>query len=130
MNSQRTRAAFWRRAPLAAAVIALGTGCGGSNDAPKTPLSDLSSQPAADERRMPHDALIALDSGNALYRLKKYADALVQYRLAAKRAPDDGAAYFGIYMVADVTKNRPLLDSTVATLKAKGMSPPMGAHPK
>lgn len=78
---------------------------------------------------LPADARVALDSGNALYRTKQYAAALVQYRLTAKRAPGDPTAYYGIYMVAEATKNRLLADTASAALTARGAMAPM-PHPQ
>jgi hypothetical protein len=138
-NTVRAIRHLQRQTALVAALMMLMTACRAGNEAPKTPLSELSAQAAAGTTSgsqggggaanpLPRDALIALDSGNALYRLKKYSDALVQYRLATKRAPDDASGYFGIYMVADATKNRPLLDSAVVALQARGMTVPAGVH--
>ncbi|CAN5488451.1 hypothetical protein BH09GEM1_BH09GEM1_10730 [soil metagenome] len=47
----------------------------------------------------------ALDTGNALYRKKQYAAALIHYREAAELAPQHAAPFFGIYMVARATGN-------------------------
>lgn len=126
------------RCPLVilAATTLLMVACGGGKEPPKTPLSEGSTpsgpgptvHPTGDTRDLPLGARIALDSGNALYRAKRYAEALTQYRLAAKHAPEDAAAYFGWYMVAEATKNKPLADSASAAIRARGMMAPTGPH--
>jgi Flp pilus assembly protein TadD len=67
---------------------------------------------------MGNDAKTALDSGNILYRAKAYDEALVQYRRSAELAPTEAAPLLGILMVADVTKNAKLADSTRARMRA------------
>jgi Flp pilus assembly protein TadD len=64
------------------------------------------------------EAKTALDSGNILFRAKAYDRALVQYRRTAQLAPNEAAPLLGILMVADVTKNAKLADSTLARLRA------------
>jgi hypothetical protein len=107
---------------FAAAATILG--CGGSNrEAPKIPLGEA--QPgstgasgAATPRAMGGEAVTALDSGNILYRAKAYDRALLQYRRSAQLAPTESAPLLGILMVADVTKNAKLADSTLARMRA------------
>lgn len=119
-----------------AAMTTLIVACGRGNELPKTPLSVGSMSPGAppasrmtgDTRDLPLGARVALDSGNALFRAKRYPEALAQYRLATKRAPDDAAAYFGIYMVASATKEQALADSALAAMRARGMAAPAGPH--
>jgi hypothetical protein len=115
------------------------TACGRGNEAPKTQATTSAiaaaiapSRPSAgadSSPDLPADARASLDSGNALYRAKRYADALVQYRLTARRAPGDPTAYYGIYMVAEATKNRALADTASAALTARGAMAPM-PHPQ
>ena len=118
---------------VAAGMTALGA-CSSGKDAPKTPLAEFMAQPSrsapveAGVPDLPAAAHVPLDSGNALYRAKRYAEALAQYRLVAKLAPNDGAGYFGMYMIADVTRNRPLADSAMAALQARNMLPPSAPH--
>lgn len=64
-------------------------------------------------------AQAALDSGNALYRAKKYELALVQYRLAAKIAPANAAPYYGIGMVATQLGNKALADSAMQAVSQR-----------
>jgi hypothetical protein len=71
------------------------------------------------------EAKVALDSGNALFRKKAYTAALAQYRLASMRSPRHAAPYFGIYMVAQATKNTKLADSALANIRANNGVPPM-----
>lgn len=99
-------------------------GCSGSNrEAPKTPLGQaqpgsMGASSAATPGAMGDEAKTALDSGNILYRAKAYDRALVQYRRAAQLAPTEPAPLLGILMVADVTKNAKLADSTLARMRA------------
>jgi len=119
-----------------AAMTALIVACGRGKEPPKTPLSEGSvsvgapppSSMTGDTRDLPLDAGVALDSGNALFRAKRYPEALAQYRVATRRAPDDAAAYFGIYMVASATKNQTLADTALAAMRARGMTAPAGPH--
>ena len=94
------------------------------SNAPKVPLSSMAKDSTPQLVASAH-ALIgpaakaALDSGNALYRLKKYPQALAQYRLAADRAPQHAAPLFGIYMVARATSNPALADSAMAGIRLR-----------
>jgi hypothetical protein len=120
---------------LVAAMIAA---CGRGAETPRTAATTSAisaaiapakaSDTADTSPELPADARVSLDSGNALYRAKRYADALVQYRLTARRAPGDPTAYYGIYMVAEATKNRALADTASAALTARGALAPM-PHP-
>jgi hypothetical protein len=123
----------------AVAATALLAACGKGDHPRLVPLSEFGARttPRPDSAStgapiapdvLPADARVAIDSGNALYRGKRYADALAQYRRAATSAPHDATPYFGIYMVANVTKNRPLLDSAATALRARGMMEPAGTH--
>ena len=97
-------------------------GCGGSNrDAPKTPLdqSDPGSMgsAAASPGAIGGEAKVALDSANMLFRAKAYDRALAEYRRSARLAPSELAPLLGILMVADVTKNTMLADSTMPRIR-------------
>lgn len=99
----------------AAGVLA----CGGS-DAPKTPLSEKSSQgvaPSEPAGVVTGEAKLALDSGNMLFRAKAYAGALSQYRRSAELAPTQLAPLLGIMMVADVTKDSKLSEETLPRIR-------------
>ncbi len=99
-------------------------GCSGSSrEAPKIPLNQAQSggmdtSSAATPGPMGEEARISLDSGNILYRAKAYDRALVQYQHSARLAPTESAPLVGILMVADVTKNAKLADSTLARMRA------------
>ena len=105
---------------IAAALVA----CSDVNPAPKIPLgrrAEHAASAAAAVAAVPinANALVALDSGNALFRRKAYAAALVQYRVAAQRAPEHAAPLFGVYMVARATNDTRLADSALAGIKAR-----------
>lgn len=106
---------------LAAAVTIWG--CGGSNrEAPKIPLDQanpgsIGTSGVATPGAMGGEAKTALDSGNMLFRAKAYNRALVQYRRSARLAPTELAPLLGILMVADVTKNAKLADSTLPRMR-------------
>ena len=103
---------------IAAALVA----CSDVNPAPKIPLGRRAEHAAAAAvAAVPinANALVALDSGNALFRRKAYAAALVQYRVAAQRAPEHAAPLFGVYMVARATNDTRLADSALAGIKAR-----------
>jgi alkanesulfonate monooxygenase SsuD/methylene tetrahydromethanopterin reductase-like flavin-dependent oxidoreductase (luciferase family) len=69
-----------------------------------------------------------VDSGNVLYRARRYPEALVQYRRTVERSPDDVTGYFGVYMVAVATNDHALADSALVKLKSMGMTEPVGPH--
>ena len=100
---------------LAAAVTIWG--CGGS-EAPKIPLGQANAgSTGSTSGAIGGDAKSALDSGNTLFRAKSYDRALAQYRRSAQLAPTELAPLFGILMVADVTKNAKLAESTRARMR-------------
>ena len=105
-----------------AAAITIG-GCSGSNrEAPKIPLDQIQRESmgasgATTPGAMGGEAKTALDSGNILFRAKAYDRALVQYRRSAELGPTESAPLLGILMVADVTKNTKLADSTLARMR-------------
>ena len=130
MNSSFPRQRALMMAALAATVLA-SAGCSTSNDAPKVPLGQRTQAestqviaPAAHAVIGPR-AKAALDSGNALYRKKQYAAALVYYRQASELAPQHAAPFFGIYMVARATDNKAMADSALADIRVRnGPLPP------
>lgn len=116
-------------------TVALILACGSQPEASKASASPppahprpQSTSPADTTPDLPPAARVALDSGNALFRAKRYAEALAQYRLTAQRSPGDPTAYMGVYMVADATKNRALADSAIAILHAMGIVASSGPH--
>ena len=121
-------------AALAASAV---IGCDpGGDRAPKVPLAQArESSPQASPltvegapAALSVDAKAALDSGNALFRKKAYAEALAMYRRSANRAPEHPAPPFGIYMVARALNNVALADSALADIKARGGTPDASPH--
>jgi hypothetical protein len=112
------------RCALLLAVLAIGGCRADSDEPPKLPLGhpELSGPGAATGNPAPAlaaAAQAALDSGNALYKAKAYAAALVQYRRAATLAPEHEAPLFGIVMVATATNDRALADSAGAVMRTR-----------
>lgn len=68
-------------------------------------------------------ARAALDAGNAAFRAKNYSLALRHYRAAAASAPAQAAPWFGIYMIAQATGNKPLADSANAEVQRRTADP-------
>lgn len=106
---------------LAAAVAVAVWGCG-NRDAPKTPLDQsdprsIGTSAAGASGAIGGEAKVALDSANVLFRAKAYDRALAQYRRSARLAPTELAPLLGILMVADVTKNTVLADSTMPRIR-------------
>lgn len=113
-----------------AVMLSVVWACAGSGEATPRPSDDsviiavaAANAPARNDPwgDLSPEAHAALDSGNASFRAKRYADALAQYRLTAKRAPGDPTALLGMYMVAQATKDARLGDSVIAVLRAMGM---------
>jgi hypothetical protein len=110
------------------AIVALvAQSCGPSADsAPRVPLSanaPMNATTAAPgtapgSTPLPPRARIALDSGNAQLRAKRYDDALASYRVAVKEAPGHVAPEFGVYMVAKRQGNNVLADSALRIINA------------
>jgi hypothetical protein len=121
------------RAPRAVILAVLGAvlACGRGNDAPQVPLAqaaeDSVRQVEAAHAILGPGAKAALDSGNVLYRARKYPAALAEYRVAADLAPQHPAPLFGVYMVAQATGNTGLADSAMAEIKKR--SGPTAAAP-
>lgn len=96
--------------------------CTTRKEAPKVALGEAaaaqadSSNPHAD--RLPPAARAAIDLANAQFRAGKYDEALKSYREAATASPDNSAAYFGIYMVAQKQGNKALADSALKVIQA------------
>jgi hypothetical protein len=106
--------------------------CTGRQEAPKVPLAGTSPADSAREVEAAHGiigpaAKTALDSGNALFRKKAYAAALVQYRQASALAPQHAAPLFGIYMVARATNDLAMADTALAGIRQR--NGPMIAAP-
>ena len=128
---------------IAACVGAcLVTACSDGSAPPKVPLGERTPAPAmlpggtasaAPMAPLPPappinaDARAPLDSGNALFRRKAYGAALAQYRIAAQRAPEHAAPFFGIYMAAQALNNPRLADSALAGIKARQGAPATGS---
>ncbi len=120
---------------LGRAIVVLATaaafGCSKS-DAPKIPLSSTSTADSVRAAASAH-ALIgpaaktALDSGNAAFRKKSYADALTHYRSASMLAPQHAAPFFGIYMVARAMNDTVLADSALSDIRRR--NGPLAAVP-
>ncbi|MEO8622039.1 MAG: hypothetical protein ABI625_13300 [bacterium] len=104
----------------AAAVLA----CTTREESPKVPLGQATVGDSVRAATAAH-ALIgpaakaALDSGNAYFRRKAYAEALAEYRTASTLAPQHAAPFFGIYMVARATNNVAMADSALADIRTR-----------
>jgi len=125
---------------MCALAVAGLLGCGGAREPGPSPAQQPDSlliaiaavsAPARQDlwRDLSASAQQALDSANVLFRTKHYPEALGFYRLTASRSPGDPTALFGIYMVAQATKNVRLGDSAMAVLRSMGMGDQLPAHP-
>ncbi len=113
----------------AAALMTVATAmlaCSSGSEAPKVPLGERavavdSARPVAPAAHaiIGPRAKAELDTGNALYRKKQYAEALVHYREASTLAPQHAAPFFGMYMVARATNNAVLADSALAAIRVR-----------
>ena len=74
---------------------------------------------------MSAEATRALDSGNVLLRAKQDREALAQYRIAAAKAPDHAAPWFGIGMAAKRLGDSALVDSAKKVITARSPNPGM-----
>lgn len=107
-----------------AVTLATLAACSVSKEPPKVTLGMDSANPHAVDSANPHAdrlppaARKAIDLANAEFRAGKYDDALRAYREAAKASPDNAAAFFGIYMVAQKQGNTPLADSALKVIQA------------
>lgn len=105
------------RSGLSIFAVVLLLGCDG-RDAPKIPLGQAG--PGAGEASAPAitgEARTALDSANALFRVKAYDRALAQYRRSAALAPAELAPLLGVLMVAEATKDTKLAERTRARIR-------------
>lgn len=112
-------------------VVALAlaaSACGTPSDARSAvPVSDATKRAIASAGRaapsaqtpLPAHARLALDSGNAQLRAKRYDAALASYRIAAVEAPDHVAPEFGVYMAAKRMGNNVLADSALRIINAR-----------
>jgi Flp pilus assembly protein TadD len=103
--------------------------CEGGQPAERRPLGEAASA-SGTAPRLPPAVQAQLDSGNAAYRAGDYDAAQRHYREAARRGPDQAAAWFGVAMAAQKTGSRTLADSARARLRE--LSPAMSAdvhHP-
>lgn len=113
-----------RSTGLTAVAVLAAAACTVSREAPKLALgSDSAAVRASDSTnphadRLPPAARAAIDLANAQFRAGKYDEALKSYRDAAKASPDNAAAFFGIYMVAQKQGNTPLADSALKVIQA------------
>lgn len=104
---------------------AFATGCGANgSDAAKRPLNASTSTPngAANDQLPPGLNAIAaarLDSGNVAFRARQYDQALRFYRAAAGDVPEHPAPWYGIYMVANATKNKALADTATKAIASR-----------
>lgn len=121
------------RLVVVAGTILGATSCYGANEGAGTPLAQTVALDSARRMAAAHSligpaAKAALDSGNVLFRQKKYEPALAEYRAAADLAPQHAAPLFGMYMVARATNNAKLADSTLAEISKRNGEAPAAAH--
>jgi hypothetical protein len=108
---------------LRCVCIGLGIAISGckASDAPKIPLDASRATPGAVSEApmtgLTAAAKAALDSGNILFREKAYGQALAQYSRSAEMAPSELAPLLGIMMVADVTGDSKLAQSTLPRIR-------------
>lgn len=116
-----------RSSLVTVAVLAVfgATACSRSQPQPKQALGEPAATPTSARDLLPEAARTALDAGNEAFRAKKYDDALKSYRDAARAAPDNASAFYGIYMVAQKTGNTKLADSATKEIAARTAQAPM-----
>lgn len=114
---------------VALCVAACSRGAPSPNAAPTTTAATAadSATPPAPAVLGP-EAKVKLDSGNVLFRAKKYDAALAQYRAAAALAPKHTAPLYGISMVGRAMNNQKLADSATAEMQ-KLTGPLPAQHP-
>lgn len=104
-----------RVAPLGAALLAaLGTACARTEPEPKVPLSRAAASAAptaAVADPLAPAARAALDAANAHFRAGRFDSALAGYTAVTRAAPENAAAYYGMFMVARKVQNAVLADS-------------------
>jgi hypothetical protein len=119
---------------LTSAIALSAVACRGASDqAASIPVSDATRRAVASAGTAPHGqsppsaptapplpprARVALDSGNAQLRAKRYDAALASYRLAVTEAPGHVAPEFGVYMAAKRMGNTALADSALRIINA------------
>lgn len=109
------------------ALFLLGACSGKKPDAaPPTALTTAVAPGAAGGAVATEAERLVLDSANTKFRAKDYQGALAGYRRAAVVAPEDIAPWFGVYMVANVTKNKVLGDSAMSEMRTRGGAPGEG----
>jgi hypothetical protein len=103
------------------AIVLLTAACE-RDEEPKLPLGH---PPIAGEQGMQPmqptitgEARVALDSANALFRLRDYQGALAQYQRSAQLAPAEIAPLLGTMMVADAINDARLRQATMARIRA------------
>jgi hypothetical protein len=116
------------------------SGCyGNAADDRKVPLS-ASSSPAGErgatapgtaatgkpQPPMSAQAQSALETGNAAFRAKDYAAALVAFEKARALAPEHAAPWFGIYMVAQARKDNRAADAALKEIQLRSEVMPNG----
>ncbi len=107
---------------LSLSAAMLMSACGKSDaadspaDAGKQPLGAATATDNAPT--LPAAVVAALDAGNAAYRAKDMDKALASYREAIAAAPGQASPWFGVYMVANATKNKALADSAMERVQA------------
>lgn len=117
-----------RLIPVVAAALLVGASACKTKEEAKTPLANIGQQqPQENPARaaMSPEARAALDSGNALFREKKFDAALASYRKAAEAAPTSPAPWYGVYMAAQALGNQKLADSAMKQVQTRtgGESP-------
>jgi tetratricopeptide (TPR) repeat protein len=111
---------------VAAAVFVAGaTACSKSQPQPKQALGEVAAAQPTARDLLPAEARTALDAGNEAFRAKDYDKALKLYRDAAKAAPENASAFYGIFMVAQKTGNTKLADSATKAIAARSTQAPM-----
>ncbi len=101
-----------RSAPAALAALALLGGCEPPED---QETGSIRSQDVLETREELDPALVeALDSGNAAYRARDYAQALRYYQEAVEVDDDVAAGWFGVYMAQLALGNTAAADSAMA----------------
>lgn len=110
---------------LASCVVAAACGANGT-DSPKQPLGSAAAAPVSDAPApdqlpagMTPLSVAHLDSGNVAFRARQYDQAMVYYRKAVADVPDHAAPWYGIFMVAQATKNSALADSATNAIAAR-----------
>jgi hypothetical protein len=122
---------FATRALLLSCVVAIAACGANGTDSPKQPLNaatdgstgmnGATSGPPVDQLPPGMTPLAAahLDSANVAFRARQYDQAMGFYRKAALDVPEHAAPWYGIYMVAQATKNTALADSATSAIATR-----------